>query len=79
MAKFRAAELHLNEEQHNGMCRIAETIEATEREELDKLFTEGDAHGVGEVLKNVWEIDHKKQRDQFLCHLASCNSKCFFC
>jgi len=75
LAKCRAAELDLSDEQNDDMCNISETIEATQRDELDKLFAEGDAHGVGGVLKNIWEMDRSRQRDQFLRDQAT-NSKC---
>ena len=76
LAKYQAVEIELDEEQHDEMCRVAETIDETGREELEKLFAEGDAHGVGGVLQNIWETDYRKQKDQFL-HDQATNSKCY--
>ena len=56
-------------------CRVAETIDVTGKDELEKLFAKGDAHGVGGVLKNIWETDYRKQKGQFL-HDQATNSKC---
>ena len=75
LAKCEAAEIDLDDEQHDEMCRVAETIDETGKDELEKLFAEGDAHGVGGVLKNIWETDYRKQRGQFL-HDQATNSKC---
>ena len=65
LAKYQAVERELDEEQHDEMCRVAETIDETGREELEKLFAEGDAHGVGGVLQSIWETDYRKQKTSF--------------
>ena len=76
LAKYQAVETDLDEELHNEMCGVAETIDETGRDELEKLFAEGEAHGVGGVLKNIWETYYRKQRDRFL-HDQATNSKCY--
>lgn len=48
------------------MCRITEIVEEAEKDELDKLFAEGDTHGVGKVLRNAWNTDLRKQQRQFM-------------
>jgi len=35
LAKYKPVELDLDEEEHNDMHRIAETIEGTQRDQLD--------------------------------------------
>jgi len=77
LAKYKATELDLDEEQHDDMCRTAETIKRAHRDKLDRLIAEGDAHGVEGVLKNVWEMDYRKHKDQFLYDRTT-NSKCCF-
>ena len=76
LAKYQVVEIDLDEEQHNEMCRVAETIDETGRNELEKLFAEGEAHGVGGVLKNIWETDYRKQRDRFLHDQATNSERC---
>ena len=34
--------------------------------ELNKIFLEGSEHGVGNLMKEIWYIDSKRQRQQFL-------------
>jgi len=61
LVKYKATELDVDEEQHHDMCRITGT-----REELDRLITERDAHGVGGVLKNAWRWITRNLRISFL-------------
>ena len=51
LARFEDSELVLNEEQNEEMYTI---MEAVQPEELEKLFEEGDQHGVGILMKNIW-------------------------
>ena len=62
LAKYRDNEVTLNEEQHNEMCAI---VEGTENEDLEKLFKEGNEHGVGKQMKEIWFTDKKRQAQQF--------------
>ena len=43
--------IDLDEEQHDNMFRVAETIDATETINLKKSFAEDDAHDVDGILK----------------------------
>ena len=62
LSKYSESEVTLNEEQHNEMYTI---VERTENDELDKLFKEGNEHGVGELMKEIWFTDKKRQSQQF--------------
>ena len=52
------------------MCAI---MEAVQPEELEKLF-EGDQHGVGNLMKNIWFTDKYYQKSEFSSDQV-CNSK----
>ena len=55
-------DLDLSDEQHVDMCNVTEAIEESGKDELDWVFAEGDVHGVGDMLHNVWHTDLRKQR-----------------
>ena len=40
-------------------------MEAVKAEDLDKLYQEGDQHGVGSVMKTLWMTDKDHQKKQF--------------
>ena len=61
----------LSDEQHVDMCNVTEAIEESGKDELDRVFAEGDAHGIGDVLRNVWCTDLKKQKKQFMADQAN--------
>jgi len=44
------------------MCSLVDRIN---NEDLDKIFLEGSEHGVGDLMKDIWTTDGKRQR-QFL-------------
>ena len=71
LMKFKESEVTLNEEQHNEMYTI---VERTKDDDLEKLFKEGDEHGVGEMMKDIWFTDKKCQIQQF-SHDQVSNSK----
>jgi len=60
--KFEDSEVALSDEQNKEMCEVMEAVKA---EDLDKLYQEGDQHGVGSVMKTLWLTDSDRQRKQF--------------
>jgi len=62
LAKYEANEVDLNDEQNAEMSSI---VEATQPDELKKLFDEGDQHGVGDIMKSVWLTDKNRQKKEF--------------
>jgi len=63
LKKLDETDVTLNDEQHEEMCSIVHGISD---EELGKVFLEGSEHGVGELMKEIWYTDSKRQRQQFL-------------
>ena len=61
LAKFKESEVTLDEEQYTEMCSI---VERTENDDLEKLLREGNEHGVGELIKEIWFTDRKRQTQQ---------------
>ena len=74
LTKFEKTEITLAEEQHDEMCTIVNRIEEVGKDELEKVFADGDAHGVGAQIREVWVTDRRQQLDQFKADQAR-NSK----
>ena len=70
LKKYEASELVLDDEQNAEMCSV---MEATQPDELEKLFKEGDEHGVGSLMKSIWYTDRDHQKTDF-CHDQDHNS-----
>ncbi|XP_065914376.1 uncharacterized protein [Dysidea avara] len=47
------------------MCAILNKVEEVDKAELEKVFAEGDNHGVGTQIREVWTIDKRQQLAQF--------------
>lgn len=73
LARYKENEVMLNEEQHTEMCSI---VERTENDDLEKLFKEGNEHGVGELMKEIWFTDKKRQTQQFANDQAANGKVC---
>ena len=71
LEKLKIVDLDLSDEQHFDKCNVTEAIEESGKDELDRVFTEGDAHGVGDVLRNVWHTDFRKKKKQFMANQAN--------
>lgn len=65
LAKYESTEVTLSEEQHEDMNAVVSKIEEISKDELEKVFAEGDAHGVGTQIREIWTTDRREQLDQF--------------
>lgn len=63
LEKYSDADVTLNDEQHDEMCSVVERIS---NKDFDKIFLEGNEHGVGDLMKEIWYTDSKRQQQQFL-------------
>ena len=70
MGKYEESEVVLSEEE------MRTVMKAIQPEELEKLFEEGDQHGVGNLMKNIWFTDKQCQNSEFSCDQVR-NSKLF--
>lgn len=62
LRKLEDSEVVLSDEQNEEMCAV---MEATRAEDLDKMYQEGDQHGVGSLMKTLWLTDKDCQKKQF--------------
>lgn len=65
LAKYESTEVTLSEEQHEDMNAVVSKIEEISKDKLEKVFAEGDAHGVGTQIREIWTTNRREQLDQF--------------
>ena len=65
LAKYENTEVTLADEQHEEMSTLVNKIEEVGKAELEKIFAEGDSHGVGTQVREVWMTDKRQQLSQF--------------
>ena len=58
MARYEENEIELDDEQNDEMRAI---VEKMGDEDLQKLFDEGEKHGAGSILKDIWATDLDRQ------------------
>ena len=75
LKRYEKGEVTLAEEQHDEMCAIVDRIWEVGKDELEKVFAEGDAHGVGTQIREIWMTDRRQQLEQFKTDQTR-NSKC---
>ena len=65
LAKSENTEVTLADEQHEEMSAIINKIEEVGKDDIEKVFAEGDSHGVGKEIREVWMTDKRQQLNQF--------------
>ena len=77
LRRYENTEVTLADDQHDDMCNVVKTIEEVGKNDLDKVFAEGDSHGVGDKIREVWLTDKRQQSKQFHTDQAK-NGKCIY-
>ena len=57
LKKYEPQDLLLDDSQHDEMCWVLSALENDGHSELDGIFAEADAHGVGTNVRKTWEND----------------------
>ena len=65
LAKYESTEITLADEQHTQMCDIVNVIDGTVGDDLQKIFEEGEIHGVSSKLREIWITDKRQNIEQF--------------
>ena len=65
LAKYKSSEVTLSEEQHKDMNAVVNKIEEISKDELGKIFAEGDSHCAGTVIREIWTANRREQLDRF--------------
>ena len=63
LSNYEDSEMNLDDAQNEEMCNIVQSIG---EDELEKLYTEGEKHGVGTIIKEICITDVQQRRKQFL-------------
>ena len=63
--KYEPTEINLDEEQDREMENMMEVIEQESSDKLEELFQEGEKHGVGQKLREIWNADKRQRKDSF--------------
>ena len=62
LKKYEDNKVVLDDEQNSEMVSV---LEATQPDELEKLFKDGEEHGVGSLMKIIWYTDKDRQKNDF--------------
>ena len=57
------------------MCSVMDAIDQVAADDLQRIFEEGEAHGVGGKLREIWTTDKREQKEEFQKDQAK-NGKC---
>lgn len=68
LANHEENEISLDDDQHEEMCNITQRIGD---DELEKLCKEGDEHGAGSIMKDIWITDQDRRSKEFFDDQAS--------
>ena len=75
LARYEATEVALADEQHTEMCSVMDAIDQVAADDLQCIFEEGEALGVGGKLREIWTTDKREQKEEFQKDQAK-NGKC---
>ena len=76
LRKYENTEITLDDDQHDDLCEIVKKIEQISKDDLEKVFCEGDIHGVGDKVREIWVTDWRQQLQQF-CADQTRNGMCY--
>ncbi|XP_065897671.1 uncharacterized protein [Dysidea avara] len=65
LARYEATEVALADEQHTEMCSVMDAIDQVAADDLQCIFEEGEALGVGGKLREIWTTDKREQKEEF--------------
>ena len=75
LAAYEDCEVALNDDQNDEMCDVVRSIG---EDELEKLYLEGEKHGVGKIMKDIWLSDTQQRKGAFFDDQAK-TSKLLIC
>ena len=65
LAQYEKTEITLSEEQYTQMCGVMDVVDQVAVDDLQRIFEEGETHGVGNKLKEIWTMDKRQQLESF--------------
>ena len=64
LAKYESTEVMLSEDQHEDMNVVMNKIKQVSKDCLEKIFVKGDAHDVGNRIRETWMTKRWEQWEQ---------------
>lgn len=65
LQKYSHTELTLDDEQHDELSKLIDAIEEKGRKEVEEIMQDADSHGVGESVREIWQMDKQRMMDEF--------------
>lgn len=65
LARYEKTEITLSEEQHAQMCDVMDVVDRVAVDGLQRIFEEGEIHGVSDKLKEIWKMDKRQELESF--------------
>ena len=62
LQKFSHTELTLDDEQHDELSQLMDAIEDKGGKEVEEVLQDADMHGVGDSLREIWEMDKQRMK-----------------
>ena len=61
LTRYKNTEITWSKEQHTEMCDIMDAVDRVGVDDLQHIFEEGESHGVGNKVKEIWMMDKRQQ------------------
>lgn len=65
LQKYSHTELTLDDDQHDELSKLVATIEERGTEEVEEILKEADNNGVGDAVREIWQMDKMRMKKEF--------------
>ena len=65
LQKYSHTELTLDDDQHDELSKLMDTIEEKGGKEIEEVMQDAESHGVGDSVREIWQMDMQRVKDKF--------------
>lgn len=65
LQKYSHTELTLDDEQQDDLSKLVDAIGEKGSEKVRSILLDADSHGVGEAVREIWQMDKMRMKDEF--------------
>lgn len=65
LQKYSHTELTLEDDQHDELSKLMVTIKERGTEEVEEILKEADNNGVGDAVREIWQMDKMRMKKEF--------------
>ena len=65
LQKYSHTELTLDDDQHDELSKLMDTIEEKGGKEIEEVMQDAKSHGVGDSVREIWQMDMQRVKDKF--------------